>query len=91
MHRTYQYRGFSIEVSVETDFNRRPTIAVASHVGYVATVRILRPDLPVAVFSPLRFGETRNHLFSSEGDALMGGCSAGQRLVDDPCGCGEPG
>lgn len=25
MHRTYQYRGFSIEVSVETDFNRRPT------------------------------------------------------------------
>jgi hypothetical protein len=63
MHRTYQYRGFSIEVSVETDFNRRPTIAVASHVGYVATVRILRSDLPVAVFSPLRFGETQSFVF----------------------------
>jgi len=87
----YQYRGFSIGVSVETDFNRRPTIGVASHVGYVATVRILRPESSVAVFSPLRFGDTRSHLFSSEGDALMGGCSAGQRLVDDLCACGEPG
>lgn len=90
MHRIFQYRGFNIEVTAEADFNRHPKVGLASYVGYVATVRILRPDLSAAVTSPLRFGDTGRHLFTSEGDALMGGCSAGQRLVDDVCGCRDP-
>jgi hypothetical protein len=35
------------------------------------------------VFSPLRFGESRGKLFFGETDALMGGFSTGQRIVED--------
>lgn len=86
MNRTYQYHGFSIEVGVETNFDQRRTSGLDGQVGYVATVTILLPGSPVAVFSPLRFGDTLGHAFSSEGDALSGGRGAGQRLVDDLCG-----
>ncbi|SAL88075.1 hypothetical protein AWB74_08393 [Caballeronia arvi] len=70
MHRTYQYHGFSIEVCVETNFDQRRTVDLDTHVGYVATVTILRPGVHVAVFSPLRFGDTLGHPFSSEADGL---------------------
>lgn len=90
MNHTYRYQGFAIEVGVETDFHSRSTIGRGASLGYVATVRILWPGLPVAVFSPLRFGDTRDRLFASEADALIGGCSAGQRLVDDLSERGEP-
>lgn len=85
MHRTYQYHGFSIEIGVETNFDQRWTINLDAHVGYVATVTILHPGLPVAVFSPLRFGDTLGRPYSSEIDAITGGRGAGQRLVDDLC------
>jgi hypothetical protein len=35
------------------------------------------------VFSPLRFSESQGKPFLSEADALMGGYSAGRRIVDD--------
>lgn len=91
MHRTYQYQGFSIEVDVETNVNQQTAVGLDACVGYVAMVRILRPDLPVAVFSALRFGDMRGRLFSTEVDALKGGFGAGQRLVDDLCGGREQG
>jgi hypothetical protein len=49
----------------------------------VAVVRICKAGASVAVFSPLRFGESRGKPFFSEADALMGGYSAGRRIVDD--------
>jgi hypothetical protein len=49
----------------------------------VAVVRISKAGASVAVFSPLRFGESRGRPFLSKADALMGGYSAGQRIVDD--------
>jgi hypothetical protein len=49
----------------------------------VAVARIRKSGVSVAVFSPLRFGESRGESFFSETNALMGGYSAGRRIVDD--------
>jgi hypothetical protein len=83
MSRTYQYHGFDIAVAVETDFSWKGGRGVPATVGYVAIVTISRTDAAVAIFSPLRFGESPGKPFISEIDALMGGYSAGRRVVDD--------
>ncbi|SOE99907.1 hypothetical protein SAMN05446635_7947 [Burkholderia sp. OK233] len=83
MNCTYQYQGFDIEVAVEADLNWRGGRTATGEVGYVAVVRICKAGAAVAVFSPLRFGESQGKPFLSEADALMGGYSAGRRIVDD--------
>ncbi|SAK79562.1 hypothetical protein AWB76_05344 [Caballeronia temeraria] len=83
MNCTYQYQGFDIEVSVEAGVNWRGGRAASEEVGYVAVVRICKAGSAVAIFSPLRFGEAQGKPFPSEADALMGGYSAGRRIVDD--------
>lgn len=83
MNCTYQYQGFDIEVAVEADFNRTGGRTATGETGYVAVVRICKAGDAVAVFSPLRFGESQGKPFLSEEDALMGGYSAGRRIVDD--------
>jgi hypothetical protein len=83
MSRTYRYHGFDIEVAVETDFSWKAGPSAASSVGFVAVVRISKGDASIAAFSPLRFGESQGKPFLSEADALMGGYSAGRRIVDD--------
>ena len=83
MNCTFQYQGFDIEVAVEADFNWRGGRAATQEAGYVAVVRICKAGAAVAVFSPLRFGESQGKPFLSEADALMGGHSAGRRIVDD--------
>ncbi|HEX7913470.1 MAG TPA: hypothetical protein VF534_36020 [Paraburkholderia sp.] len=83
MSRTYQYQGFDVEVDVEPDVNWKSGQAVTGEVGYVAVVRICKAGAAVAVFSPLRFGESQGKPFLTEADALIGGCSAGRRIVDD--------
>lgn len=86
MSRTYQYLGFDIEVAVETDFSWNGGRGAVSAVGYVAVVRISKAGTAVAIFSPVRFGEAKGEAFLSEADALMGGYTAGRRLVDDLLG-----
>ncbi|MFL9932989.1 hypothetical protein P0D88_28075 [Paraburkholderia sp. RL18-103-BIB-C] len=83
MSRTYHYHGFDIEVAVETDFSWKAERSTTTTVGFVAVVRITKASASVAVFSPLRFGESKGKPFISEADALMGGYSAGRRIVDD--------
>jgi hypothetical protein len=83
MNCTYQYQGFEIEVALEADFNWRGGPTATGEVGYVAVVRICKAGAAVAVFSPPRFGESQGKPFLSEADALMGGYSAGRRIVDD--------
>jgi hypothetical protein len=46
-------------------------------------VKIFRAENAVAIFSPLRFGEAGGRPFKTEAEALMGGHSAAQRIVDD--------
>ncbi|AXL50902.1 hypothetical protein DSC91_003311 [Paraburkholderia caffeinilytica] len=83
MNRTYHYHGFDVEVAVETDFSWQAGRSALSSAGYVAVVRICKAGAALAVFSPLRFGESQGKPFFSEADALMGGYSAGRRIVDD--------
>ncbi|MFM0100311.1 hypothetical protein PQQ87_32285 [Paraburkholderia nemoris] len=83
MNRTYRYHGFDVEVAVEADFSRQVGRSASTSAGYVAVVRISKAGAALAVFSPLRFGESQGKPFFSEADALMGGYSAGQRIVDD--------
>jgi hypothetical protein len=83
MSRTYHYHGFDIEVAVEADFSWKAEPSATTRVGFVAVVRITKAGASIAVFSPLRFGESLGRPFLSEADALMGGYSAGRRLVDD--------
>jgi hypothetical protein len=83
MSRTYHYHGLDIEVAVEADFSWKAGPKGTTSVGFVAVVRISKAGASVAVFSPLRFGESQGKPFLSEADALMGGYSAGRRIVDD--------
>ena len=83
MSHSYQYHGFDIAVAVETDFSWKGGRGVPPSVGYVAIVTISRTGTAVAVFSPLRFGESQGKPFISEIDALMSGYSAARRVVDD--------
>lgn len=83
MNRTYEYEGFTLEVSVESDFSWQQIPAPARGTGFVATVRVFQAGQAVALFSPLRFGDTGGRPFATEADALMGGYSAAQKIVDD--------
>ena len=83
MSHTYHYHGFVIEVAVETDFSCKAGPGATTSAGFVAVVSISKAGTSVAVFSPLRFGESQGKPFLSEADALMAGYSAGQRIVDD--------
>ncbi|MGF6575036.1 hypothetical protein ABH945_007165 [Paraburkholderia sp. GAS333] len=83
MNRTYEYEGFTIQVGVESDFSWQQSPAPARRTGFVATVRVFQAGHAVALFSPLRFGDTGGRPFTTEADALMGGYSAARKIVDD--------
>jgi len=77
----YEYRGYALEVSVEAV---RPDQAgrsmLAAHRRYAAIVTFAASDRP---FETLRLSEAGGLPFSVEVDALMGGYSAAQRVIDD--------
>jgi len=83
MQRTYEYKGFTLDVRVEADFVMPTSHRRSMSVGYVALVKIVRGDAPLAAFSPLRLGDNAGQAFGSEGEALMGGYSAARKIVDD--------
>ncbi|WP_260335230.1 hypothetical protein [Paraburkholderia sp. MM5384-R2] len=83
MMRTYEYHGFTIEVTVEADFTLRPAERAAVRTRYAAVVHIYQAGAAVATFSPLRFDIAGGRAFDTEADALMGGYSAARRIVDD--------
>jgi hypothetical protein len=81
MHK-YQYKGFEIEVAVQSDFSRVNEDGRAS-IGHVVIVTVARMGTTVAIFSPLRLGDTDGRAFATKADALMTGYSAARRIVDD--------
>lgn len=83
MTRSYDYEGFTLEISVESGISIGPKTLEPIRTGYVAVVRIFQAASTLAVFSPLRFGESRGRPFATEADALMGGYSAARKIVDD--------
>jgi hypothetical protein len=70
-------------VAVDADFSWQAGRSATASFGYVVILRISNAGAAVAVFSPLHFGESQGKAFFSEVDALMGGYSAGRRMVDD--------
>ncbi|QYD73761.1 hypothetical protein KZJ38_25225 [Paraburkholderia edwinii] len=82
MRREYDYRGFLVEVMLETEYRLPTAQRSASTSGFLAVVRVLT-KAAVPLLTPLRLGDTDGAAFATEGDALMGGYAAGQRLVDD--------
>ncbi|SAL86933.1 hypothetical protein AWB74_07903 [Caballeronia arvi] len=81
MPQTYEYNGFTLQIAIEHDFHRSPPCS--SQLGYVAVVRICQPGTMLSWFSPLRLGEAGGRSFASRAEALDGGFSAAQRMVDD--------
>ncbi|WP_241991416.1 hypothetical protein [Paraburkholderia sp. RAU2J] len=59
-----------------TEFNWKAGPSTTTSIGFVAVARIRKAHAAVAVFSPLRFGESRGKPFFSEADALVGGSGA---------------
>jgi hypothetical protein len=56
MVRVYQYKGFTIEVAVESNSSWTLQGERTSIPAYVVVVTIERTGMPVAMFSPLRLG-----------------------------------
>jgi hypothetical protein len=83
MMRMYEYHGFTLQVSVESDFSFRPIKWPVARSGYVAVVRVFQAGNAVAIFTPPSFGEAGGRPFDTEVDALMSGYSAARKIVDD--------
>jgi len=83
MMRRYEYEGYMLEVTVESDFALSPNRQTRRNAGYVAIIRIFREGNAIGVFSPLRFGEVGGRPFATEADAIMGGFTAARKIVDD--------
>jgi hypothetical protein len=52
MTHAYQYHGFDIAVTIETDFSWKGVRGASATAGYVAIVRISKAGSGVALFSP---------------------------------------
>jgi hypothetical protein len=83
MGRTYHYKGYTLEVTVESNSSQPRQIARTPAPAYVAVVTVQRTGIPVAIFSPLRLGNEAGRAFLTEGDALLSGYGAARRIVDD--------
>jgi len=91
MQRTYEYRGFILDVRVEADFKVPKPGNPAAPIGYIALVNILHDtgvgteagNATAPAGAPLRLGDSAGRPFASDVDALMGGYSAARQLVDD--------
>lgn len=83
MTRTYEYEGFTLEISVEADFSIGAKRLAQRRPGFIAVVRIFQACSPVSALTPLRLGEAGGRPFTTEADAEMGGYSAARKLVDD--------
>ena len=92
MLRIYGYKGFTLEVAVQANFslvlgnNRGSTV-------YLVDVTIGRPEGTVATFHETRLGDAtgKPYYFSTQGEALMAGDSAGRRIVNTLLNTGPVG
>ena len=82
MHRTYNYRHFTIEVKTESVGGASAGKVLWEPVGYVAVVDILLGETP-AVVPPLRFGRDNGSSFATEAETLMRGYGTAQRIIDE--------
>ncbi|QBR02805.1 hypothetical protein [Paraburkholderia pallida] len=78
MKRTYQHRGHTLDVSVETVCRTQEGAAAA--LDHIALLLISSDEkMP---FASLRIDRAAGRAFASEAEALMGGYSVGSSIVD---------
>jgi len=77
------YKGFTLEVSVESDIYIGANRLEQRRPGYLPVVPIFQAANTVPVSSPLRFGEAGSRPFATEADALTAAYSAARKIVDD--------
>ncbi|SAK58037.1 hypothetical protein AWB75_02302 [Caballeronia catudaia] len=80
MIRSYNHKGFVLEVAVATSGRLVPPPGA---VHYLASVTISRSGRPVTAFSPLCMDGKHASSFNSAEDALMCAHTAARALVDD--------
>ncbi|KAK45476.1 hypothetical protein QCE73_21910 [Caballeronia sp. LZ029] len=80
MIRSYNHKGFVLEVAIETSHRLVPAPG-ATH--YLAIVTISRSGRPVTAFSPLCIESMRYSSFTSAEDALMSAHTAARTFVDE--------
>lgn len=83
MQRDYDYKGYSIRVVTETVHASALGKVMMEDRGYLTVVEIYRPRGLIPCFPQLRLADHDDRRFATEVDALMGGYSAGRRVVDD--------
>ena len=81
MHRTYNYKDFTIEVETEAVAGIAGERVPATPAGYIADVNITTSGSPVAT-RRLHFGEVAERPFGSPAEALMCGYGAAQQVID---------
>ncbi|TCG08401.1 hypothetical protein BZM27_12745 [Paraburkholderia steynii] len=83
MDRIYPYKGYTIRVTVEPHTEPALRGVMMRETGFASVVEVFRADATVPGFSPVRLTDADGRWFGAEADALMGGFSAGQRMVED--------
>ncbi|WP_343669476.1 hypothetical protein [Paraburkholderia heleia] len=81
MNRTYEYRGYTIRVGVETNGTVPLERLETGRPRYTAVVSITAIDEPASP-SPRKIDSAAGLPFNSDIDALMGGYSEARRLID---------
>ncbi|MFD1561673.1 hypothetical protein ACFSHT_39495 [Paraburkholderia silviterrae] len=77
MKRTYQHRGHTLDVSVETVCRTQEGAAALDHIALL----LISSDEKMP-FASLRIDRAAGRAFASEAEALMGGYSVGSSIVD---------
>jgi hypothetical protein len=81
MHRTYNYKDFTIDVETEAVAGITGERVPATPVGYIADVNITKSGSPAAT-RRLHFGEDAARPFGTLAEALRRGYSAAQQVID---------
>jgi hypothetical protein len=79
MIKSYNHKGFVLEVAVEASYRLVPKPA---SIHYLAVVTISRSGRPVTAFSPLPVANSAYTSFTSAEDALMSAHTAARAMVD---------
>jgi hypothetical protein len=81
MHRTYNYKDFTIDVETEAVAGIADEKGSTTPVGYTADVNITKNGRQ-AITRRFHFGEDAERPFGTPGEALMRGYGAALRVID---------
>ncbi|MET3818478.1 MULTISPECIES: hydrogenase maturation factor [Burkholderia] len=85
MDSAYTYRGYTIDVRCEYQFDQASATLTTDHVdaGFVAVVQVRATAAPSFFLAPIRLADDRGKPFADGLEALRAGRSAGEIIIDD--------